>query len=171
MAAAEHWERAGAATLFAIGVGAAIGGVRYGLSQDTGAVGPGAMPLLAGILLAGGSLTVLLRVGRQAPSPGNVPAEPAPADGAENPPVDRRVAARQIVLALVIMAIGAGVMSLVGFIIAAAGIVFCTLVVVERLALWRAVTATVVITAMLWLVVHFLLIPVPAGPFFLAGGR
>lgn len=169
MAAAEHWERAGAAALFAVGVAAAIGGVRYGLSQDTGAVGPGLMPLLAGILLAGGSLTVLLRVGRLASPPERAPAEPSPADGAA--PVDRRVAIRQIVLVLVIMGVGAGLMTLIGFVLAAAAIVLGILVLVERLALWRALAATAVITTMLWLVVHFLLIPVPAGPFLLAGGR
>jgi putative tricarboxylic transport membrane protein len=167
VAAAEHWERVGAAALLAVGVAAAVVGAGYGLTRDTGAVGPGFMPLLAGGLLAIGSLSVLLRVGRA----GAAPAEPVPDEPPAAPAVDRRVARRQIVLALVIMAVGAGLMSLVGFVLAAAVIVFCILVVVERIALWRALFVTVVITGVLWLVVHYLLIPVPPGPFLLAGGR
>lgn len=165
--------RASAAMLLALGALIAVVGSGYGLVTESGAIGPGAMPLLAGSILALGSLQVLLQGPRPDEDAAVSPAAPeqSPTDGSAGEDVGgsttsgvSRTGVAPMIAIIAIIVCGAVAVPITGFVLASGGIVFTILAVVERVPTWRSAVVALVAGGVLWLLVESLQIPVPSGP-------
>ncbi|MQA85996.1 MAG: hypothetical protein GEV03_15550 [Streptosporangiales bacterium] len=160
-----------AGVLAAVGLAMAVQAISYRIIAQ-GGIGPGFMPFVAGLALAGFSgwvgveSIVRSRRGRRsaeapedASSAEQRPAEDRPTGG------ERRVT---LVFALVLGAILAT--SVVGFLVAFGLLIFILLALVEREPLWLAAVITVTAVVVSYLVfVQMLQVPLPGGVLGLLG--
>ncbi|TDE11816.1 tripartite tricarboxylate transporter TctB family protein [Jiangella asiatica] len=151
--------------LGALGIGFCVGGQRYGVVHD-GRMGPGLMPLLAGLALVG--LGAALAVAGVAPvaaagrSPSPSPdGSPSPGAAGGDAAADR--AARPWVVFGSVVAVLLAT-AFIGLLLALGAMSFALMLLVERLRVWVAAAATLAILVLSWLIfIRLLAVPLPVG--------
>jgi hypothetical protein len=144
------------AVLAVAGAGVAAGSFSYGLLVDGGLVGPGLLPLVAGVLVFAFSGALLARAWR-----GQVPVDDAPVE-------PRRVRVVWVVFGLLLVTLLLA--PLIGFLPAFGLFVFVVSRFVERRPWWWSVVVAVLAGVVLYVVfVVFLNVPLPGGPLGLGG--
>lgn len=168
-----------ATLLVAFGLFMAIGSLGYGLFVHGGLVGPGFVPFVAGVLLAGCSAwagaEVFLRARGRAPvtaTESDPVDESAPDEsGASSPPGVHSVNTGRAMLVLALVAVAAILTYAIGYVAAFGVITFVMLAVLERERIWLSVVISVAAVAVAWLLFGQLLgIPLPGGALHILGG-
>jgi hypothetical protein len=158
-----------ATVLAALGAGAALMALRYGLKGTHHNIGPGATPFIAAVILLLLSAAAAIRAAiRFSHAPASVsldegldisdssPVIPAADDGAENGEVDPMKPWKILGLTLVAAVASSWIGQLLSFSI----LVLVLLTLIERRPIWQSLLIAVCAGCSIWLVfVHFLYIP------------
>lgn len=156
-----HGEALTYAAVTAVGAFAALYGRQYGLTTEDGEVGPGMIPVVAGGLLFGLGLCLLVRCLRSGPNVDD--AEPGDKDILGRTDADR-VRHLWIVFGLLFLAIN--LVGILGLVAAFGLFVLAVFVAVERRPVLASVAITVCACAFVQVVFGiFLRVPLPEGLF------
>lgn len=150
-----------AVLLAVLGIGFAVGGVRYGLATGSSGIGAGMIPFGAGALLAIFAFVRVIVAGRQ------WIAEVKIRKNSDVAKVSDGQGSSHVVLVVFALSLAAILLApILGFLFSFALLVLVLTIIVERQKWWKGVLVSLVGTAVVWVVFIFLLnIPVPEGIF------
>lgn len=176
----------GAALLVALGTAFAVGALQYDVYGQGGRIGPGFMPLAAGILLAvfgamvgveawwrharGVSQRPEERESEESVSSEDTPSQAVASEANKDAQeqhveaVDRGDATRSLILVFVLTSVAILLIPVLGFLVSFGLLILGLITFVERESLLLGVVLSVGTTVIAWLVfVQFLRIPLPQG--------